>query len=106
MWKVFGAFSVLSLMTIAFDLATDFLFGHGPIDSAFNLNNYILRQSEKNTLKLAGAFVFIYFLGKPISKGLFKLFILINKPLRSGPPLSSLMNPAGYKQQAGEKKQK
>ncbi|MCM3128403.1 hypothetical protein ACFQ3J_17715 [Paenibacillus provencensis] len=107
MLKAAGAFIVLSLLTIAFDIATDLLFGHGSIDSAFNIDNYILRPAEKNTLKLFGAVVFLHFCGKPIGKGLLYLFKLINKPLRSNaPPLSSLMNPSGYKQQAGKKEQK
>ncbi|MEK5059629.1 hypothetical protein ACFSVM_23015 [Paenibacillus shunpengii] len=108
MLKAAGAFIVLSVLTIAFDMATDFFFGHGSIDSAFNFDNYILRPAEINTLMLVGSVVFLYFTGKPIGKGLFKLFTLINKPLRDGgaPPLSSLMNPSGYKQQAGKKEQK
>lgn len=107
MLKAAGAFIVLSLLTIVFDIATDLFFGHGSIDSAFNIDNYILRPAEKNTLKLFGAVVFLHFCGKPIGKGLLYLFKLINKPLRSNaPPLSSLMNPSGYKQQAGKKEQK
>lgn len=107
MLKAPGAFIVLSLLTIAFDIATDIFFGHGKIDSAFNIDNYILRPAEKNTLKLVGIVVFLHFCGKPVGKGLYKLFNLINKPLRSGaPPLSSLMNPSGYKQQTGKKEQK
>ncbi len=100
------AFIMIGITVIIFDWTTDILFGRGFADSGFNINNYVLRTSEKYILKLFGCIVLLYFFHKPIGKALLNLFMLLKKPLNPGPPFSSLINPSGPQKEKGKEKHK
>ena len=106
MIRAFWAFIIIGITVIMFDFITDILFGRGYADSGFNINNYALRTSEKYTLKIFGCFLLFYFFYKPIKKAFFNLFMFLKKPLNSGAPLSSLMNPSGPQKNKGKVKHK
>ncbi len=106
MKRIMGSFVVISICVLLFDWTIDILFGRGFADSGFNLQNYILRTSEKYTLKFSGIIVLIYFFHNQLATFFYKTYLILKKPLNSGPPFSSLMNPSGPEKEKRKVKNK